>query len=74
MKVSVGKAEDTLVAQADNFTIKGNEKTAKAVIKESRKRYASEINQNKQPEITEEQSEEAKPEKNKLPKQAGLLP
>jgi hypothetical protein len=47
MKVSVGKAEDTLVAQTDNFTIKGNEKTAKAVIEESRKRYASEINQNK---------------------------
>lgn len=74
MKVSVGKAEDTLVAQADNFTIKGNEKTAKAVIEESRKRYASEINQNKQPEITEEEPEEVKPSKKKQPKQAGLLP
>ncbi|OPZ24188.1 MAG: AAA-like domain protein [bacterium ADurb.BinA186] len=74
MKVSVGKAEDTLVAQADNFTVKGSDKIAKAVIEESRKRYASEMNQNKQPEIPEEEPEEVKPEKKKQPKQAGLLP
>jgi len=74
MKVSVGKAEDTLVAQADNFTIKGNEKTVKAVIEESRKRYAGKIIQNIPPEIPEEEPKEVKPKKNKQPKQAGLLP
>jgi hypothetical protein len=74
MKVSVGKAEDTLVAQADNFTVPGSDKTAKAVIEESRKRYASEISQNRQPEINEKEPEELKPSKKKQPKQAGLLP
>jgi hypothetical protein len=74
MKVSVGKAEDTLVAQADNFTIKGSDKTVKAVIEESRRRYASEISQIGQPGIPKEEPKEVKPEKKKSVKQAGLLP
>jgi hypothetical protein len=54
MKVSVGQAQDTFLAQADNFTIKGSEKTAELAISESRKRYAS-IG-----EETKEQKEELK--------------
>ncbi|MEI6143978.1 MAG: type IV secretion system DNA-binding domain-containing protein [Candidatus Berkelbacteria bacterium] len=48
MKISVGQAQDTFLAQADNFTVKGSEKTAELVINESRKRYATIINQTKQ--------------------------
>ena len=43
MKVSVGQAEDTFLAEADNFTIAGNKKTTKAVIEQSRKNYANSI-------------------------------
>lgn len=43
MKVSVGQAEDTFLAEADNFTANGDEETAQMVIKESRKRYASQV-------------------------------
>ncbi len=40
MKVSVGQAQDTFLAQADNFTIEGDEAIAEAAIKQSRKHYA----------------------------------
>jgi hypothetical protein len=56
MKVSVGQAQDTFLAQADNFTIKGSEKTARLAINESRKRYAT---------IVEEAKEQTKEPKKK---------
>jgi len=43
MKISVGQAQDSFVAEADNFTMKGNEKTAKDVIDWSRNHYATPI-------------------------------
>ncbi len=43
MKVSVGQAQDTFLAQADNFAIAGNDKTTKAVVELSRKNYANPI-------------------------------
>lgn len=41
MKVSVGQAQDTFLAQADNFTVEGSEKIAELAINKSRKRYAT---------------------------------
>jgi type IV secretory pathway VirB4 component len=55
MKVSVGQAQDTFLAQADNFTVRGSEKTAELAMNESRTRYATMV------EKTKEQKEE--PEK-----------
>jgi hypothetical protein len=66
MKVSVGQAQDTFLAQADNFTVKGSEKTTQLAINESRKRYATIAKNTKEPE--EESKEKAtvkKPEKAK---------
>ena len=57
MKVSVGQAQDTFLAQADNFTVKGSEKTAEIAINESRKRYAT---------IVEEAKEQTKEPKEKV--------
>jgi len=57
MKVSVGQAEDTFLAEADNFTVKGNEKIANAVIEQSRKHYANPI-ENEIPERPKPQPEE----------------
>ncbi len=45
MKVSVGQAEDTFLAQADYFEAEGNEKTVRAVIDQSRKRYGTDANE-----------------------------
>ncbi len=59
MKISVGQAQDTFLAQADNFTIKGNEKTAEAVIDQSRKRYATPLESAQEPAT--ESKEQAKP-------------
>ena len=89
MKISVGKAEDTFLAQADNFTAKKDEKIAKAVIDESRKRYATPIEETKEttakPETTKTETEKPKPtvkkqaKKPKItaeiePKDEGILP
>jgi hypothetical protein len=43
MKISVGTAQDAFLAEADNFTVIGSDKTAMAVIDESRQRYATPI-------------------------------
>lgn len=43
MKVSVGQAQDTFLAEADNFTVKGDKSTAKAAINQSRNHYASPV-------------------------------
>lgn len=48
MKNSVGQAQDTFLAQTDNFTIKGSDKTAEIMIDESRKRYATIIEEAKE--------------------------
>jgi hypothetical protein len=70
MKVSVGQAQDTFLAQADNFTIKGKDETVQEVIAESRKNYATPMDnsteivsqQDKSPEIQNTQFAEEKPE------------
>ena len=49
MKVSVGQAEDTFLAQADHFDLEESEKTARAVIEQSRKRYATQIKETSDP-------------------------
>ena len=43
MKISVGQSEDSFLAEADNFEVIGSDKTAQAVIAESRKRYATPV-------------------------------
>ncbi len=43
MKVSVGKAEDTFLAQADNFTVRGDENNERLTIESSRKQFANPI-------------------------------
>ena len=40
IKISVGQAQDSFLAQADNFTVKGDKATASAVIERSRSKYA----------------------------------
>jgi hypothetical protein len=66
MKVSVGQAQDTFLAQADNFIVEGSEKTTKLAINESRKRYATVTNETKQrKEKSEEKAVVKKPEKAK---------
>jgi len=64
MKVSVGQAEDTFLAEANNFTIAGNEKTTEAVIEQSRKNYANPI---KAPVLDLRQSPEKLSHSNKTP-------
>ncbi len=43
MKVSVGQAEDTFIAQTDNFTVEGDENIENMVIEESRKHFANPV-------------------------------
>jgi DNA helicase HerA-like ATPase len=87
MKVSVGQAEDSFLAEADNFTVKSIDKTAKAVIAESRKRYATKIESEIKPtdknkDVAEDMPEQASkntPIKQettaeKAPSAKGLLP
>jgi ribosomal protein S8 len=64
MKVSVGQAEDTFLAEADNFTIAGNEKTTKTVVEQSRKTYANPI---ETPVLDLRQSTEKVSHSNKTP-------
>jgi hypothetical protein len=66
MKISVGQAQDTFLAQADNFTVIGSDKTEKAVIDQSRKRYATPIEVEKEPRI-EPKVEEVKETKKAKP-------
>lgn len=61
MKVSVGQAEDTFLAQADHFDPEESEKTARAVIDQSRKRYATKAKETSDPKKEEAQSDEPKP-------------
>jgi type IV secretory pathway VirB4 component len=66
MKVSVGQAEDTFLAQADNFTVEGNEKTAELAMNESRKRYATIAEETKElKEVSKEKTVVKKIEKAK---------
>jgi hypothetical protein len=60
MKVMVGQAQDTFLAEADNFTVKGSDKTIQAVINESRKRYATPV------EELDKESPKEKPKQNKI--------
>ncbi len=84
MKVSVGQSQDTFVAQADNFTVEGSEKTAELAMNQSRKLYATPVETLDQPtvnihEIIEEkptikkQTTKRKTVKNE-PKPEGFLP
>lgn len=67
MKISVGQAQDTFIAQADNFIVEGSEKTAELTMNESRKRYATIINQTKQrKEKPKEKATVKKPETAKV--------
>ncbi len=43
MKISVGQAQDSFLAETDDFDVKGSGKTAEAVINNSRKCYATPI-------------------------------
>lgn len=49
MKISVGEAQDTFLAETDNFTIQGSEKIKEAAIANSRELYATKINNTKPP-------------------------
>lgn len=79
MKISVGEAQDSFLAQADNFTVKGNKLVEKAVIENSRKQYAKKIeseNQNekvaieKQKKAQQKQTKKAVPAKQAIKKKA----
>ena len=49
MKVSVGQAQDTFLAQVNNFTVEGSDETAQAVIDASRAQFATPINLHSSP-------------------------
>ncbi len=61
MKISVGQAQDTFLAQADNFTIEGDEKTAEAVIDSSRKQYATPTETIERPAVESKDTGKKKP-------------
>ncbi len=60
MKVAVGKAEDSFLAGSYDFKVKADPKTAQAVIRESRKRYAAKINQIKEKKAVQQEVKEIK--------------
>lgn len=89
MKVSVGGSQDAFVAQANNFTVEGSNKTTTAAITASRKHYANPVPANDQATVADEDSEtpptkklpepiteKAQPETDKEsePKAEGVLP
>jgi len=53
MKLAVRQAQDTFLAKADNFTALGSQKTTDAAVAESRKRYATPVEELVQPETKE---------------------
>ncbi len=81
MKISVEQAQDTFLAQADNFTVKGSDKTAELAMNESRKLYAIKAKDLTKEIIEEpikipEPKELTKPKtaKKRQPKEEGVLP
>ena len=74
MKVSVGQAQDTFLAQANYFNIAENEDTAMTVIDQSRERYATKIGSLDNQNINVIETTPAKNNPEKQPKKVGLLP
>ncbi len=65
LKISVGKPQDAFLAQADDFTIESNEKTAEDTINRSRKQYAVPVETLKKPRAVKTENEEIKKVKTK---------